>query len=126
VGLAVCEAINNQKAPRQFAKPAIDRLPRPEVDRQHPPAATGANGLAASFFIAIFLVKYRNEYILALPAFAMLFAFYMSISLEPYSIAQRPEWLFRHKRLMVVAGMTAALLLVPVIPITPGWGSRRP
>lgn len=68
--------------------------------------------ILASFFIAIFLVKYRTEYILALPAFAMLFAFYLSISLEPYSIAQKPERLFRHKRLMTMAGVTTALLLL--------------
>lgn len=68
--------------------------------------------ILASFFIAIFLIKYRTEYIVALPAFAILFAFYLSISLERYSIAQRPERLFRHKRLMTIAGVTVALLLL--------------
>src|SRR5450631_785604 len=37
-----------QKAPRQFAEPAVDRLPGPEMDRQHPPAATGTHEIAHS------------------------------------------------------------------------------
>jgi hypothetical protein len=35
-----------QKSPRQFAKPAIDRLPSPEVDRQHPPPASRTDQVA--------------------------------------------------------------------------------
>jgi 4-hydroxybenzoate polyprenyltransferase len=67
--------------------------------------------ILASFFIAIFLIKYRTEYILALPAFAMLFAVYLSVSLEPDSVAQRPEKLFRQKSLMAATGATVGMLV---------------
>lgn len=69
-------------------------------------------GLLSAFFIAVFLVKYRIEYVLALPAFATLFALYFAISLETESVAQKPEHLFREWRLMMVSGITAVLLLV--------------
>ncbi len=68
--------------------------------------------MLSAFFIAVFLVKYRIEYVLALPAFATLFALYFAISLERESVAQKPEHLFREWRLIAVSGATAALLLV--------------
>jgi 4-hydroxybenzoate polyprenyltransferase len=67
--------------------------------------------ILASFFIAIFLLKYRIEYIIALPAFAMLFAFYLSISLDRDSVAQKPERLFRHKRLMAMTCVTVIVVV---------------
>jgi 4-hydroxybenzoate polyprenyltransferase len=68
--------------------------------------------LLSSFFIAVFLVKYRIEYVLALPAFAVLFAVYMALSLKRDSVAQRPEKLFREGMLMTTVGVTVALLIV--------------
>ena len=35
-----------QEAPRQLAEPAVDRLPRAEMDRQHPPTAARADQIA--------------------------------------------------------------------------------
>lgn len=68
--------------------------------------------LLSAFFIAVFFIKYRSEYILALPAFAWLFATYFAISLETDSVAQRPEKLFRQVNLIGVVGVTAALLAI--------------
>lgn len=56
--------------------------------------------MISAFFIAIFLVKYRLEYILALPFIAILFASYLWLALLKGSIAQRPERMFRSKRLV--------------------------
>jgi 4-hydroxybenzoate polyprenyltransferase len=68
--------------------------------------------LLSAFFIAVFFIKYRTEYILALPAFAWLFATYFAVSLEADSVAQRPEKLFRQTNLVSVVGITLALLVV--------------
>jgi hypothetical protein len=76
--------------------------------------------LLSSFFIAVFLVKYRIEYILALPAFAVLFAVYLSLSLKRDSVAQRPEKLFREGVLMTTVGVTVALLIVLTFVPVPG------
>lgn len=68
--------------------------------------------LLSGFFIAVFLVKYRIEYVLALPAFAALFAQYMALSLQTGSVAQKPERLFSEKRLIGVVVILVALLAV--------------
>jgi hypothetical protein len=64
-----------------------------------------------SFFLAVFLIKYRVEYLLALPLFAALFTVYLWIALKPASSAMAPERLFRERGLiLIVAGLAAALL----------------
>ncbi len=66
--------------------------------------------MLAAFFIAVFLVKYRIEYVLAFPFIALLFALYLSLSLKPNSIAQRPEKLFRSRRLIASIAVTTLVL----------------
>lgn len=61
--------------------------------------------LLSSFCIAVFLVKYRAEYILALPFVAALFAVYLALALKRDSVAQRPEKLFREHILMSTAAL---------------------
>ena len=61
-----------------------------------------------SFFLAIFLIKYRAEYVLAFPFVALLFATYLWLSFRPNSVTQRPERLFRSRRLMVAVFTTIA------------------
>lgn len=74
--------------------------------------------LLSSFCIAVFLVKYRSEYILALPLIAVMFTVYLSLSLETDSVAQRPEKLFRERILMGVTGSAViALLLLSFIDL---------
>lgn len=65
-------------------------------------------GMVSAFFIATFLVKYRLEYIVAMPFIAVLFASYLWLSLRKNSIAQRPERMFRSRRL--VASLSFAVL----------------
>ena len=58
-------------------------------------------GFLAVFFCGVFLVKYRIELLLIIPAICGLFCYYLSICYKPYSAAQRPEKLFREKGLML-------------------------
>jgi 4-hydroxybenzoate polyprenyltransferase len=67
--------------------------------------------LTASFFLAIFLVKYRIEYILTVPAVIALFAHYLALSMEPESAAQNPEKLFKQRSLMMLVGVMGTLFL---------------
>lgn len=55
----------------------------------------------ASFFIGIFLIKYRLEYVLAFPFITGMFGCYLWLAMIKDSIAQRPERMFRSRRLMV-------------------------
>ncbi len=72
----------------------------------------------ASFFLAVFLIKYRIEYLLSLPFFAALFASYLHVGLKHGSSAQTPEKLFREKTLMMlVALLTLALALLTWIDV---------
>lgn len=64
----------------------------------------------AAFFLAVFLIKYRIEYLLSLPLFALLFTSYLRVGLRHNSTAQAPEKLFREKTLMVVVLLLAATL----------------
>lgn len=68
--------------------------------------------LLSSFFLAIFLIKYRIEYLVTLPAFALLFAQYLALSLRPGSAAQRPEKLFQETGLMIVVSLLVLLFVI--------------
>jgi 4-hydroxybenzoate polyprenyltransferase len=58
--------------------------------------------LLASFFLAVFLIKYRIEYIITLPLIALLFSVYLALSMQAGSSAQAPEKLYREKGLIVI------------------------
>lgn len=64
----------------------------------------------AAFFLAVFLVKYRIEYLLSLPVIAALFAAYLHVGLKPDSTAQRPEKLLKEKSLVAVVALLVAVL----------------
>lgn len=66
----------------------------------------------SAFFLAVFLIKYRIEYLLSLPFFALLFAVYFRIGLKANSAAQQPERLYKEAGLMVTAGVLFLLLVV--------------
>jgi len=65
----------------------------------------------ASFFISVFLIKYKIEYVLGFPLIAALFAKYLSLALERGSVAQKPERLFLEKGLMALSAATGLALL---------------
>ncbi|MCB2075176.1 MAG: UbiA family prenyltransferase [Novosphingobium sp.] len=63
--------------------------------------------LLSSFFLAVFLLKYRIEYLLAFPFVVNMFAQYLTLSYRMDSVAQRPERLFAEKRLTISSALTA-------------------
>ncbi len=72
----------------------------------------------AAFFLAVFLIKYRVEYLLSLPLFAALFGTYLRLGLKPSSRAQAPETLFREKSLVLVLVLLAiALTLLTMVDL---------
>jgi 4-hydroxybenzoate polyprenyltransferase len=91
-------------------------------------AACLAYALLSSFFLAVFLVKYRIEYLLAAPLVVALFTYYLAISMQPGSAAQRPEKLVQERGLMVLVMLLAAafLLLTFVdVPALEGLAGQR-
>ena len=66
-------------------------------------------------FLSIFLIKYRVEYLLALPLIIWLFGYYLALSFLDRSTAQAPEKLFKERKLMAIAGMTVATFAVLTI-----------
>ena len=76
--------------------------------------------LCSVFFLAIFLVKYRIEYILTVPAVIALFAHYLALSMEPESAAQKPEKLFKQRSLIMLVVLLGALFLFATYTNIPG------
>jgi 4-hydroxybenzoate polyprenyltransferase len=64
----------------------------------------------SAFFLAVFLMKYRIEYLLALPACAALLTYYLHLSLRPQSVAQAPEKLYRERTLIVIVLFICVLM----------------
>jgi len=58
--------------------------------------------MLSSFFLAVFLIKYRIEYIVLIPWITLLFGYYLALSMKPGSTAQKPEKLFKEKGLMLI------------------------
>jgi 4-hydroxybenzoate polyprenyltransferase len=68
--------------------------------------------LFAVFFLAVFLIKYRIEYLLTVPIVIALFAYYMIIAMRAESSAQRPEKLFRERGLIALTVLLSAAFLI--------------
>jgi 4-hydroxybenzoate polyprenyltransferase len=72
----------------------------------------------AVFFLAVFLIKYRVEYLATVPIVIALFAYYLVMAMQPASSAQRPEKLFRERGLIaLVVLLTATFLLMTFIDV---------
>jgi len=69
-------------------------------------------GLLSTFFLAIFLIKYRVEYLLLVPVIVALFGYYLALSTRPASSAQAPEKLFRERKLIALVILLAVLFVV--------------
>ena len=67
--------------------------------------------LVTSFFLAVFLIKYRVEYLLTVPVLIALFGYYLALSMEPESTAQRPEKLLKERALIALVGLLTATFL---------------
>jgi 4-hydroxybenzoate polyprenyltransferase len=69
-------------------------------------------GLLSTFFLAIFLIKYRVEYLLVVPAVIALFGYYLALSTRPASSAQNPEKLYRESTLIALVAILVALFIL--------------
>lgn len=85
--------------------------------------------ILSSFFIATFLVKYRTEYLIIYPMFAVLFAYYLNLSMKDTSVAQTPEKLHKDKGLMgivcILVGLFVILTFVDIPVIQTLVGSKE-
>jgi hypothetical protein len=73
-----------------------------------------------SFVVAIFVVRYRFEFLLLVIPMGILLAEYMRLSFLPHSPVQYPERLYKQKRLMAIcvfSVITFFLLLQIDVPI---------
>lgn len=55
-----------------------------------------------SFFMGIFLIRYRIELILSIPFIGLVICYYLNMSLQPNSPVQAPESLYKHKKFMII------------------------
>ncbi len=74
--------------------------------------------MCATFFIGVFMIKYRMEYIIAMPFVFGLFCFYLYIAFKPDSAVQKPEKLYKERSLLIyIAILVIILLALTVIDI---------
>ena len=69
-------------------------------------------GQLAAFFLGVFLIKYRIEYLLALPLLAILFTYYLRMALKGSDAAQAPEKLMREVPLLGLVALISVVLVV--------------
>jgi decaprenyl-phosphate phosphoribosyltransferase len=75
--------------------------------------------ILSSFFLAVFLIKYRIEFVISFPFFALLFVWYLEIGMRAESVAKDPEKIFREPRFIsfvVFLCLLVAILFVTDIP----------
>lgn len=68
--------------------------------------------MCATVFTSIFIIEYRIEYILALPMLIGLFVLYFNLAFKEDSVVQKPEKLYREKRLLYYLLIFVALLVL--------------
>jgi decaprenyl-phosphate phosphoribosyltransferase len=74
---------------------------------------------ACALFAGIFIVRYHLELILFVPLAAGMFAYYMHLGLQPNSVVQNPEHLYRQRGFfayMVSCSLVFVLLMLTSIP----------
>ncbi len=71
--------------------------------------------MCATFFIGVFMIKYRMEYIIAMPFVFGLFCFYLYIAFKPDSAVQKPEKLYKEKSLLAYIALLVVILLILTI-----------
>ena len=83
--------------------------------------------LSCAFFMAIFLIKYRVEYVVLFPCIVALFAVYYALALQPDSVARKPEKLYNSKPVIMTTAVTLAVFLLVTfvdIPVLEGYTSQ--
>ena len=74
--------------------------------------------LMTSFGIAIFLIKYRSEFVFTFPLIVLLFGYYLYLGLQPMSVAQKPEKLHKDwKLIMIVLALIVSAVFLSFVDI---------
>jgi decaprenyl-phosphate phosphoribosyltransferase len=76
--------------------------------------------VCSAFFLGVFLIKYRIEFLLTFPLFSLMFAWYLAIGLKPNSAAAAPEHLFRERRFVLFVGLLCVIVGVLFYVDIPG------
>ena len=66
--------------------------------------------LSAAFFLGVFLIKYRIEFLLSMPFLALLFAWYLVIGMRAQSPAQHPERLYHERSFILYVSLLGVLI----------------
>ena len=66
----------------------------------------------STFCMGLFLVKYRIEYVLAMPFLFLLFVYYLYIAFKDDSAVQKPEKLYKEKKLMAFVVLIVIIFVV--------------
>ena len=68
--------------------------------------------LVSAFFLGVFLIKYRIEFLLSMPFLALLFTWYLIIGMRAQSVAQSPEKLYREGPFIAYVAALSLLIVV--------------
>ena len=66
--------------------------------------------LSSAFFLGVFLIKYRIEFLLSIPFLAIMFAWYLAIAMKSTSAAQTPEKLYQERRFIAYVAFVGLLI----------------
>ena len=73
----------------------------------------------SAFFIAVFLLKYRIEFLISFPLISLIFAWYLAIGMQSESVAQTPERLYRQKSFLGFIAFTVVLFAILTVQDLP-------
>ena len=76
--------------------------------------------LSSAFFLGIFLIKYRVEFLISIPFFALLFVWYLKIGMRADSVTQRPERLYKERHFIAYV-LFLALLVTALFFVDLPW-----
>lgn len=66
----------------------------------------------STFCMGLFLVKYRIEYVLAMPFLFLLFCYYLYIAFKDDSAVQKPEKLYKEKKLISFVLLIVVIFII--------------
>jgi 4-hydroxybenzoate polyprenyltransferase len=126
MGGAFLMAMKRYSEYRQFADPARIALYRKSFkfyNEEKLLLSSFIYALNTTFFLGVFLIKYRIEYFLSLPFITVMFVWYMRIALKKNSAAQAPEKLYGERTFLLyvlaLCGLLGCLTVIdlPVLQI---------
>ncbi len=68
--------------------------------------------LCSSFFLAVFLIKYKIELLISFPFLALLFTWYLHIAMKEDSVTQNPEKLYKEWKFLLYTCLLSVLIVV--------------